>query len=181
MHRMHQETCTAGTTWLLTSCAILVTLLGLNSHQQNEGVGADGLQSPPSFYHSGILCMAAVDNMPLPFILLYSFFIYTYFGVSILHQTSTQILLFLLPTYFHTPTHSLLPSHMPRTLQTNRFPKLQHAPSLARVLRLDDDGNVLGSAGCLQSLPQRLTGSPNFVPLPSGETLLCLVSKWINL
>lgn len=95
------------------------------------------------------LCMVAVDNMSLFFILHLD---------SVLDQTSPWVLL-LLGAHFHTPIHSLLSNHTARTLWKGAISQAAACSFPARVLRFGNDENGLSFAGFLQSLPQRLTGS----------------------
>lgn len=95
------------------------------------------------------LCMVAVDNMSLSFILHLN---------NVLDQTSPWVLL-LLGAHFHTPIHSLLSNHTARTLWKGAISQAAACSFPARVPRFGNDENGLSFAGFLQSLPQRLTGS----------------------
>lgn len=151
------------TTWLLSSSVIA----SLCTRAQFLSSKIKGLQQMVSnalfFYHT----VPGGSGQAL-------FVLYSVLGQYLRPKFPLNPPLFLFPLP-PSPTQSPSNSHPQNSLKMSWLPKLQPAPAPVRALRFDNNENGLGSAGFLQSLPQRLTSTPNFVPLPNGETLLFLV------
>lgn len=97
-------------------------------HQQNDRVGADGPQSPPSSCHTVDLCVGSVSLCA------------TLLGRQLKANFSPEPSLFsVLPTLPHTTAFHFT---IQNAVKRSGFSDLQHAPPLARVLRYSNNENV---------------------------------------
>lgn len=117
--------------------------------QQDEGVRAGGLQSPPPFHCDSV----RGGSRPGVFVC------YTTFG-QYLSPRIPPASFSLLSAHFHPPTHSLLPNHSPERGENEPISRAAASFFPSQSSEIDNDETGVGFAGFPQSLSQRLTSSP---------------------
>lgn len=144
------------TTWLPVGCVILTTL----TRSQSLGSKMKGLEQVvfrvllPS---TVILCVVAVDKVSLSITLPLGNILVPGFPLH--------------PSLFSVPTssHSLLPNHSPEHGENEPISRAAACFFPSQSSEIDNDETGLGFAGFPQSLSQRLTSSPDSIPLPNDS------------